>query len=347
LDAGSLVGIIANPAAARDVRRIVAAGSIVTTNQKLGMLRRVLAGLGSVGVTRVLSMIDLSGVSGGLETLATRPSAAGWPRLTFVDQPITGTASDTATAAEAMVAAGAAAIVVLGGDGTNRAVVDVVGDTPIVPISTGTNNAFPKRVEPTVAGIAAGLIAVGAVDAGFGVYRAKTLRVEAGNRCEPALVDVAITTASRVGAGALWDPNSVVQLFLCFAEPEAIGLSAIGSHLQPVDRTAPHGLVIDVGDPASRTVRAPIAPGLLADVPVRSIAELRTDIRTPVLAGAGVVAIDGERMFTFDAASAPTVTLTIDGPLVVDVARTLDHAARKGVLAHPFAHGQPAIDHVP
>ncbi len=45
---------------------------------------------------------------------------------------------------------------VLGGDGTNRLVAKKIGNIPLVPISTGTNNAFPINIDPTVAGLAAG-----------------------------------------------------------------------------------------------------------------------------------------------------------------------------------------------
>ena len=51
----------------------------------------------------------------------------------------------------------------LGGDGTNRAFALGWRDAPLLPISTGTNNVFPRFVEATVAGAAAGLVASGAV----------------------------------------------------------------------------------------------------------------------------------------------------------------------------------------
>ncbi|MBA5760390.1 NAD(+)/NADH kinase, partial [Escherichia coli] len=54
-----------------------------------------------------------------------------------------------------------ALIVVLGGDGTHRAVAAHCGTTPLVALSTGTNNAFPEHREATVAGVAAGLAATG------------------------------------------------------------------------------------------------------------------------------------------------------------------------------------------
>ena len=58
-----------------------------------------------------------------------------------------------------MRAAGVAAIVVLGGDGTHRVVAKACGDVPICALSTGTNNAFPEMRETTVAGLATGLVA--------------------------------------------------------------------------------------------------------------------------------------------------------------------------------------------
>ena len=47
-------------------------------------------------------------------------------------------------------------VLVLGGDGTNRLVAKKINKIPLVPISTGTNNAFPLMIDPTIAGIAAG-----------------------------------------------------------------------------------------------------------------------------------------------------------------------------------------------
>ncbi len=44
----------------------------------------------------------------------------------------------------------------LGGDGTMRAAVPGLGRTPMLALSTGTNNAFPIMLEATVAGVAVG-----------------------------------------------------------------------------------------------------------------------------------------------------------------------------------------------
>ena len=61
-----VVGIVANPSSARDIRRLVANGALVTANDKVNMVKRALAGLGSVGVSRARSMTDLGGISARL-----------------------------------------------------------------------------------------------------------------------------------------------------------------------------------------------------------------------------------------------------------------------------------------
>ena len=327
-----VVGIIANPASARDVRRLVARAGSVTTHDKLNQLQRVLAGLAATGVDRVISMADRGGIMAGLQRFAARSSAAGWPKLEFVDQPITHSAADTMAATRAMVDAGAGAIVVLGGDGTNRVAASASADVPLVSISTGTNNAFPQPVESTVAGLAAGLVAAGGSCRVAGTYRAKKMTVRCGCRLDDALVDVAISRADGVGSGAVWDVASISELFLCFAEVDAIGLSAIGAHVHPTSRRHPAGLYLRLGTRSTTSVCAPIAPGLIASVGVESTSALEIDSPAESRASHGVVAIDGERMFRFGPDDRPTITLHADGPVVVDVAATLDHAARRGLL---------------
>ena len=47
---GAAVGIIANPAAGKDIRRLVAEGRFVPNNEKRNIVRRILAGLDAVGI---------------------------------------------------------------------------------------------------------------------------------------------------------------------------------------------------------------------------------------------------------------------------------------------------------
>ena len=71
--------------------------------------------------------------------------------------PIVGNEKDTISATEQMGKIGVGVIITLGGDGTNRLVAKTTNNVPIVPISTGTNNIFPKFIEGTKAGLAAGI----------------------------------------------------------------------------------------------------------------------------------------------------------------------------------------------
>lgn len=57
------VGVIANPASGRDIRRLVAGASVFGNADKAGIVFRALAGLGAVGVDRALMMPASGGLS--------------------------------------------------------------------------------------------------------------------------------------------------------------------------------------------------------------------------------------------------------------------------------------------
>ncbi|MDH5538217.1 MAG: NAD(+)/NADH kinase, partial [Rhizobacter sp.] len=135
------IGLIANPVSARDIRRIVANASNLQIADRVNIVLRVLTAAHELGVDRVLVMPD----NGGIRALLQRQLSRGhsqhqrWPEVEFLDMAPTSTVDDTFTAARMLRAAGVAAIVVLGGDGTHRAVVRECRDVPIAGLSTGTN----------------------------------------------------------------------------------------------------------------------------------------------------------------------------------------------------------------
>jgi predicted polyphosphate/ATP-dependent NAD kinase len=233
-----------------------------------------------------------------------------------------------------MVTAGAGVIICLGGDGTARVTASAAGDVPMLALSTGTNNAFPAVREATIAGLAAGLLATGAVPADGVVTRAKLLEVRVGDRTETALIDIAVSTQRHVGARAVWDPATLTQLFCAFAEPDVVGLSSILGQLSPVARGDPHGITARIAADAPEQVLAPIAPGLVVPVGVRDIELMCPGAEYPVDARAGVIAVDGERELTFEPGEQPTVRLRADGPRCVDVPAVLAASARLGLLRH-------------
>jgi hypothetical protein len=124
----------------------------------------------------------------------------------------------------------------------------------------------------------------------------------------------------------------VTQLFCAFAEPDAIGLSAIAGQLMPVARNDPYGVTARLAPDAARQVLAPIAPGLVVPVGVRSIERIEAGPVHHVDARAGVIAVDGERELAFGPGEHPAVRLRADGPWCVDVAAVLAASARLGLL---------------
>ena len=243
---GSTIGIVANPMSGRDIRRLVAQASVFPNAEKVNMVLRLLAAAGAAGVETVLMSTDTMGVAGGvLRAQRKRRADAGrWPQLEFVPlDAVTGSAADTRNLVRAMRERGAAVIVVLGGDGTVRAAAAESRGVALLPLSTGTNNAFPEMWEATVAGTAAGLLATRRVADDEAGYRAKVLRVEVagatGSAREIALVDVCVSTVTHVGSRALWQPATLREVYCAFAEPHAIGLSSIAGLLAPVRRHRP------------------------------------------------------------------------------------------------------------
>ncbi|MDC0039571.1 hypothetical protein OAJ78_07955, partial [Gammaproteobacteria bacterium] len=109
----SEVGILVNPAAARDVRRLISGATSVPLSERSARVQRVLTGLGAIGVARVWMMFDRAGIAGGLVQASKR--ATGWPEICFLDMPVEGESFDTQLAVRCMREVGVQCVVVLGG----------------------------------------------------------------------------------------------------------------------------------------------------------------------------------------------------------------------------------------
>lgn len=329
------VGVVANPASGRDIRRVVAQASVFPTAEKTNMVQRMLTAFGAFGVERVLLSTDLGGISAAMlrAVQSGRSAAEQWPEVEFCDEvELTDSALDTTNTVRSMLERGADAIVCLGGDGTARVAASACGDVPLLPVSTGTNNAFPQMREATVAGVALALVARGKV--ACGTQRAGMLEVELAGRVEKALVDVCVSTETHIGSRALWHPATLAELYCTFAEPDGIGLSSIPGLLCPSPRTEPEGVALRFAPPerARQVVYAPIGPGLIRPVGVRDWRPLAPFERCQVAVGGGVIAVDGERELECLPGQTATVTLRPDGPRCVDVTAVLAEAARAGLL---------------
>lgn len=333
------VGVIANPASGRDIRRLVSGASVFDNAEKGSMIYRFVAGLRAAGVERALIMPAFSGVYESLERnlrshRAIKESPA-LPHLEYLDMHVQHDAHDTIEAVNLMLEQRVGAIGVLGGDGTNRIVARHCADVPLCALSTGTNNAFPEMREATVAGLATGLVATGRVGE-QAVRQEKILRVglDGDPRHDCALVDVAVSSERFVGSRALWKVGTISEIFVTFASPESLGLSSVAGLLEPISRQAPYGLHVRLAAPtvAESVLRVPFAPGLVIPVGVGEAERLEPGKAVRLETAAGSLALDGERELEVGPANEVEVRLDLKGPLTIDVGAAMREASFRGLL---------------
>ena len=334
-----LVGMIANPAASKDIRRLVAQGRVVPDWEKVNTLKRALLGLQAVGVDRVVAMPDSSHL-----VARARDDVNLSLELESLDMPALYTEGDTVRAAQMMEEMGVGCVITLGGDGTNRAVAKGSSAIPIVAVSTGTNNVFPTMIEGTLAALAAGLVVQGELDLSRVTVVSKMLEIYIdGQYQDMALIDVALSRERFVATRAIWDMSTIYEVFLTRAEPSSIGLSSIGARLQPLSLEEEGGLYYrlansDGVESAGRNpdtsikVLAPIAPGMISTVPIADWRLLEDGERVPVEPRYCTIALDGERSISVTPEHKVEVGISRSGPPVVQVELVLETAAKLGLF---------------
>ena len=333
------LGIVANPASGKDVRRLVARASVFDNPEKQAIVQRALAGMQGVlagtdwgltylddghGIVR-RAIDDVLGNAVSAEAIAAE----------------TGSALDTTRAARALKKAATAVNLTLGGDGTNRAFALGWDDAPLIPISTGTNNVFPRLMEATVAGAAAGLVAAGLLPLEEVAEQQKLVRVTIeGEDDDLALIDAVLVAERFVGARALLAPENLRSALLTVGDPAAVGITSIGGLLSPLDQRTDAGLHLEFAATAEATtrVRAPIAPGYYRDLWVDGCSSIAFG-QTLRCSGPGVLAFDGERERVLKPGQTATLTIERSGPWVIDVPRALRLAAEGGYFIERVQSG--------
>jgi hypothetical protein len=341
------VGLVANPLAGTDIRRLVASAAPTTDMAKVGAIRRAVIGAIEGGARRLVMTDDRRSLRRALDRLERDidPAVLATIDVHLLERNDHDARANTVRAAAAMRDAGVHVVVVLGGDGTNRDVVTGWRDVVLVPVSTGTNNVFPRHVDTTLAGHAAAVVAAGAVPLARASRRAKVIDVTVERRGAPAerdlaLVDVALLDGAFTGSRAVWHGDALREIVTTIAEPASIGLSAIAAAVAPCDRFEPFGAHVTLTRGAPRTMRAPIAPGRYVDLAVSSARTIGVGEQV-VLAGPGTLSFDGERDVVLGPHDRATLTLAADGPHVIDVGVTLAAAMAARRLApqsEPDAH---------
>lgn len=320
------LGIVANPASGKDVRRLVARASVFDNQEKQAIVRRLLVGATQFGNTRIHYMDDAHGiVRGAIEEQGIKDAEV-------IPSADTRSAFDTITAARGLKEAGADVVVTLGGDGTNRAFTLGWKDPFLIPISTGTNNVFPILSEATVAGAAAGLIAAGKIDPLTVSDQQKTIHVMIENeRDDIALIDAVLCLERFVGARAMLDPATLSTVLLTRAEPAAVGMTTLGGLFRPLSNREDFALLLHLDPAAKLRLNAPIAPGYYREVGIASH-RLVNFSEEVVVEGPGVLAFDGERERRLLPGQKAWLTVNRSGPKVIDVPLALRRAAEHGAF---------------
>jgi predicted polyphosphate/ATP-dependent NAD kinase len=330
------VGIVVNPWAGKDVRRLHAPVGHTPDTAKIGIVRRVASAAIETGADRVVVARDTGRIG--------ERAIAGVDGAELLDGPGTGSALDTRRAAAQFAELGFSVVVALGGDGTCRDVAIGWRDVPLIAVSTGTNNVFPAMVDATSAGTAAGLIASGAVASAVAGRRAKVLDVtitdaDGTTSTDLALVDVALIDTGHTGARAVVRADSIRAVVAAIATPASTGLSSIAGRLHPLNRYEPGAVVVRLGE-HGRRLRAPIMPGHFDTLTIDCVEHV-ADNQPVRLDGPGVLAFDGERDRVLSDGATATVTVRRDGPLVVAVSHMLVCAAQFGLFDDPEADDGP------
>ncbi|MFN3258298.1 MAG: NAD(+)/NADH kinase [Ilumatobacter sp.] len=328
-----VVGVIVNPIAGKDIRRLSTGATHTPDTTKMGIVRRIVAAAAESGATELLLADDPHRLARRAIERLDLPSSA---EVRLLSDHVRGSRTDTISAAAEMRSLGASVVLVLGGDGTCRDAATGWPDIPLIAISTGTNNVYPTAVDGTSAGVAAGLIASGAVDLDRVGQRTKRIVVHiavAGSSTEiddVALVDLALIDQTFVGARAVKEPETIKVVVAAIGEPGSTGLSSIAGRTHPIDRHVRGGVAITMahhGDEnIARRVRVPLSPGTFDTLDLADVRPI-DDGEPFVLRGPGVLAFDGERDVPIGADAVVTATIGRSGPILIDVMKTLMLAA--------------------
>lgn len=327
----SQIGIVVNPFSGKDLRRISALAPNVSNTEKAEKVIRMIQSIGQfTAVDKVLLIPDNYDISNYISSAIRKGRhSIEIEILPLLPQSLP---SDTIWGTAEMVRRGVECIIVLGGDGTCRLCAGVCGNTPLIPISTGTNNVYPEFWEGTTVGIAAAYIASKGSGAAV-CSRSKQITVFLnGKPVESALVDAAITRIPYIGSKIVPDVQDIASVVVCQCAPELIGLSALIGSVAICDEEDDFGVVMRLEKGNSLT-RVSLNPGELSVIRYQAPERLPFEKRwCQIVDYNGTIALDGERTIAFHAGD--TITFTVDrlGPYKVNIAKTLRKAVREGFL---------------
>lgn len=326
----STIGIIANPASGKDIRRLVSHATVVDNNEKINIVKRIILAAQGAGVKGVVIMPDTF-LIGYKASEALKSSKELRIPVEILDMRIKGSVEDTILAARLMEENEVQCIIALGGDGTSRAVAKSITTTPLISISTGTNNVYPEMLEGTVVGIAAAAVSTRTSNLGQSCRRDKRIEIyKDGEMLDIALVDCVISKQTYIGSRAIWDPKDIQRVIVSRANPASIGFSTIVGVKKIISEDDDFGGSINVNIGEFDLV-APIAAGTMKEIRVdEPLIHPLSELFSMSMDYKGIMALDGERELPFKKGDIFEFKITRDGPYRVNIKKTIESAQLNG-----------------
>jgi predicted polyphosphate/ATP-dependent NAD kinase len=324
------IGIIANPASGKDIRRLVSHATVIDNNEKVNIVERIILGAQGCGADTVYIMADTFQIGNRvIDNLITSKELKSDIKL--IDIKLNGNVSDTINTAKIMEDMKIGCIVSLGGDGTNRAIAKSIDETPLISLSTGTNNVFPDMIEGTAAGMAAAVVASKKFDICSACLRDKRIEIyKCGIFTDIALVDAVISKSLFIGSKAIWNVEDILQVIVSRAHPASIGFSSLIGCMMTIRERDDFGASVDLNC-CGKTIIAPIAAGIIKKINVGNMTKLNLNEEYYYkTAHKGIIAVDGEREVPFNEGDEFVFKITRNGPYHVDIKRTLEIAQENG-----------------
>jgi len=322
----STIGIIANPASGKDIRRLVSHATVVDNNEKVNIVKRIILAAQGAGVTGVLVMPDtfLIGYKASEDLKGSKELNIP---VEILDMRVKGSVEDTILAARLMEEKKVQCIIALGGDGTSRAVAKSITVTPLISISTGTNNVYPEMLEGTVVGIAAAAVSTRTSNLGQSCRRDKRIEIyKDGKIVDIALVDCVISKQTYIGSRAIWNTEDIQRVIVSRANPASIGFSTIVGVKKIIGEEDDFGASINVNAGDNELV-APIAAGTMKEIRVdEPIVHPLEEMFSMTMDYKGIMALDGERELPFRKGDTFQFKITRDGPYRVNIKKTVESA---------------------
>jgi len=325
------IGIIANPASGKDIRRLVSHATVIDNNEKINIVERIVLGAQALGVDKVYMMPDSYNMGYRVEDKLNICNELKC-QINVINMMRFDGMEDTLKAAEFMENNDdIGCIVTLGGDGTNRAVAKSVKNTPLVTISTGTNNVYPVMLEGTIAGMAAAAVASNRFDKNIYAQKDKRIEIYTDNQLRDiALIDAVISKDVFVGSRAIWDMDSIEKIFVTRSHPASIGFSSVLGCKKIIKPKDDFGAYINVNTNGASII-APIAAGVVNKIFIDEPVILGfNDEFEYITKSRGTIALDGEREIEFSKNQRFVFKISRNGPYHVDVVNVLEIAQQNG-----------------